>query len=545
MPFNQSHAVSLKEIADAVKVIKDKTWTVNVTTPPITLSPIINVPQIQVVVQSIDEAALGAIGTAIGNAVTAAVNAALSQITIAPQITLEAGSGGGDCGCGGGSGISELACILAPVALSQIKANQAHISLAEKSGIWSETDSSRWPDERDADPPIAYTMPLDGGVPPIGFDYPPGGAGGLGDPDAYGSYKCDMAAYIADYLITYYEGWFELAETLDSLLDLVSGIKDFYKMIDGMMTKVVIQDAVASGLNVGATTLTKRTAQAAGAEIAIVLVAMNIVITLFKTALGQYIDYLKLRRHAMICALVEAKDATTAKNSLNFALEKQYKPSFDFGQGMSGWKRFNDLILGGITAHLFACEVGFDYSVLEGYGEGGCADCSFNCDGATVVMDFNAGKQGWYTVNPPTVDNTYGDIVGDGFECPPGVQGCDHEMPTGMRGFKRGCAIEIASNTTRTFTQVCVKFGGHGSHTNRVEVYIGNVLAMSKAANIPDRAIISDVVSLNIEDDKDQNYPNENLINGKFVGVVRIKRYADASIGAGCGEARIFGVAFG
>jgi len=482
--------------------------------------------------------------------------AALNRIADAiEQLIAKSGSGsggGGDCGC-----MSDLTCILAPLVASQIQANKAIISLATKDSQWTENDEGNaWPDPRDTDPPISYTPPVDGTI-PIGSEYPPGGLGGASDAVAYGVYRCDFAWYMVDYLIAYWESVLEIYSTAHDGLGYLSMFKNadvVYDHIRGRLAKEVVKE----GLTGTAVILTKETTKfGLKAFLTLFFKILDGVLIGFivvTTAMEAHIKYLKTRRKAMVCALLKGKDATESIDNLNYAAEKLWWNVIT-GQGsLYPWKWQNSVILGGLAKNLFACEAGYDFSVLNGYADEfgeGCDECDFACEGATERIDFNDGKQGWTNPNPPALPAVdFGQIWGTGKFGE--TTDPANAVSTGLIGWKGRGAITIDSlSKPRNFTQVCVKFGGFGAGSNFVMVYVNGVAAMSKTIAIPldeDGKVTSvfETVLLNIEEDKRADYPNENLVNNKFSGVVSITRDAGhPSSSIGYGEARIFAVAFG
>ena len=482
--------------------------------------------------------------------------AALNRIADAiEQLATKSGGssgGGGDCGC-----MSDLACILAPLVVSQIQANKALISLAKKDSQWTENDEGNaWPDSRDIDPPIAYTPPIDGSI-PVGAEYPPGGLGGRSDAVAYGVYRCDFAWYMVDYLIAYWESVREIYSLGAEALDWASMLRDVnivYDHIRGRLAKEVVKETLSGS----AVILTKESTKIGlKGFLKLFFLVIEVIEKTTETvswAIDGHITYLKTRRKAMVCALLKGEDAAEAVDLLNNAAEKLWWNAIT-GQGsLYPWKWQNSVILGGLAKNLFACEAGYDFSAIAGYADEfgeGCAECDFNCDGATVFIDFDNGKQGWVNVAPPLVDNSFGEAVGNGRYCAPGEDCeklCASTTNTGLIGWKQGGVIQVANNLVRSFSQVCVNFGGHGAHDNHVEIYVGGVLAMRKGCDLPvdeaaGRFAFYGTVLLNIEEDKVGTYPNENLKDNKFYGAVRVVRVAAGTFSNG--EARIFGIAFG
>jgi len=328
-----------------------------------------------------------------------------------------------------------------------------------------------------------------------------------------------------------------------------------YSAIKGRMAVEIVKETVTNPV-----ILTKETAKIGikGFAKAIQLIIVTIKASFFvvNTAIQVHIDYLKTRRKAMVCALLKGENAGEAVENLNNAAAKLWWNAIT-GEG-SGyfWAYSNSIILGDLAKNLFACEAGYDFSVLNGYADTygeGCDECDFNCDGATVFIDFDNGKQGWVNVAPPLVDNSFGEAMGNGRYCAPN-EDCatltESEIHTGLIGWKQSGVIQIANNLVRSFTQVCVNFGGHGAATNKVEIYVNGVLAMSKGCSLPvdettHKFDFYGTVLLNIEENKVSSYSNEDLKDGKFYGGVRVVRYCTATMGAGTGEARIFGIAFG
>jgi hypothetical protein len=493
--------------------------------------------------------------------------AALNRIADAiEQLVAKSGSssssgGGGDCGC-----MSDLTCILAPLVASQIQANKAIISLAKKDSQWTENDEGNaWPDPRDTDPPIDFTPPIDGTI-PVGSVYPPGGLGGMSDSVAYGVYRCDFAWYMVDYLIAYWESVLEIysaAEDVISWASTLDDINNFYNFIKGRLAKEVVKESITGT----AVILTKETTKfGLKSFVKLFLLALEVVeksFQLITTGIQMHIAYLKTRRKAMVCALLKGENAAEAVDNLNTAAAKLWTSPIGGSWTIYPWKWQNNVILGDLAKNLFACEAGYDFSVLNGYatefGEG-CDECDFNCEGATVFIDFDNGKQGWVNVAPPTqlpppapkiID--FGEAVGNGQYCPPNHADCaaytQADIHTGKMCWKQGGSVQIASNLVRSFSQVCVIFGGYGSTTNKIDIYVNGVLAMSKGAMLPmtDGKVTKfyDTVLLHIENENDKvsSYPNEKLKDSKFYGAVRVVRHASGA--SSNGEARIFGIAFG
>jgi len=486
---------------------------------------------------------------------------AIEQL-VAKSGSSSSGGGGGDCGCA-----SDLTCILAPLVASQIQANKAIISLAKKDSQWTEDDTGNaWPDSRDIDPPISFTPPTDGTI-PIGAEYPPGGLGGASNAVAYGVYRCDFAWYMVDYLIAYWESVSEIYGMAESGLDYLSMLDDAVILYDHIRSRLA-KEVVKKSLTGTAVILTKETTKIGlKSFIQLLFLCVEVVGKAFEfviIAIDLHVKYLKTRRKAMVCALLKGETASEAVDNLNNAAAKLWTNAGGGSLSIYPWRWQNGVILGGLAKNLFACEAGYDFSALNGYatefGEG-CAECDFNCEGATVFIDFDNGKQGWVNVAPPTqlpppapkiID--FGEAIGNGRYCAPG-EDCkvlaQAGVSTKLIGWKQSGSIQIANNLVRSFTQVCVNFGGWGSSNNSVEIYVGGILAMRKACNLPtdpNTGIISksyDTVLLNIEEDKVAEYPNDKLKDNKFYGAVRVVRHSSSQVGAGTGEARIFGIAFG
>jgi len=482
---------------------------------------------------------------------------ALNRIATAiEQLVAKSGgsssSGGGDCGC-----MSDLVCILAPLVASQIQANKAIISLAKKDSQWTENDEGNaWPDSRDTDPPIDFTPPINGTI-PIGSEYPPGGLDGAGDMTSYKAYRCDFAWYMVDYLIAYWESVREIYSLAEGGLDYLSMLDDANILYDHIRSRLA-KEVVKETLTGTAVILTKETTKLGlKSFLKLFFLIVEVIGKAFElviAAIDAHVTYLKTRRKAMVCALLKGEDAAESVDLLNKAAEKLWWNVIT-GQGsLYPWKWQNSVILGGLAKNLFACEAGYDFSSIAGYADEfgeGCAECDFNCDGATVFIDFDNGKQGWVNVAPPLVDNSFGEAMGNGRYCAPN-EDCatltESEIHTGLIGWKQSGVIQIANNLVRSFTQVCVNFGGHGAHDNHVEIYVGGVLAMRKGCDLPvdeaaGRFAFYGTVLLNIEENKVNEYPNENLKDKKFYGAVRVVRVAAGTFSNG--EARIFGIAFG
>jgi len=482
--------------------------------------------------------------------------AALNRIADAiEQLIAKSGSGsggGGDCGC-----MSDLTCILAPLVASQIQANKAIISLATKDSQWTENDEGNaWPDPRDTDPPISYTPPVDGTI-PIGSEYPPGGLGGASDAVAYGVYRCDFAWYMVDYLIAYWESVLEIYSTVQDGLGYLSMLKNADVLYDHIRARLA-KEVVKESLTGTAVILTKETTKfglKAFLKLFFLFIdGITLGFTFVIAAIENHIKYLKTRRKAMVCALLKGENAGESIENLNNAAAKLWTNAGGGSLSIYPWRWQNGVILGDLAKNLFACEAGYDFSSIAGYADEfgeGCAECDFNCDGATVFVDFDNGKQGWVNVAPPLVDNSFGEAVGNGRYCAPGEDCeklCASTTNTGLIGWKQGGVIQVANNLVRSFSQVCVNFGGHGAHDNHVEIYVGGVLAMRKGCDLPvdeaaGRFAFYGTVLLNIEEDKVGTYPNENLKDNKFYGAVRVVRVAAGTFSNG--EARIFGIAFG
>jgi len=469
--------------------------------------------------------------------------------------------GGGGCGC-----MSDLACILAPMVASQIQANKAIISLAKRDSQWTENDEGNaWPDPRDADPPIDFTPPLDGTI-PVGSVYPPGGLDGASNAVSYGVYRCDFAWYMVDYLIAYWESVRDIYSLAAEALDwasMLGNVNTVYDHIRGRLAKEVVKESLTGS----AVILTKETTKLGLKGFLKLFLAIIEVIEkstqAVSWAIDNHIKYLKTRRKAMVCALLKGENADEAVGNLNNAAAKLWTNMGGGSMSIYPWRWQNGVILGDLAKNLFACEAGYDFSVLNGYADEfgeGCDECDFNCEGATTFIDFDNGKQGWVNVSPPKqpipplpriID--FGEAIGNGRYCAYG-EDCKvvaaSETHTGLIGWKQHGSVQIASNLVRSFSQVCVNFGGAGNAWNSVEIYVDGILAMRKGCSLPvdDKGIISafyDTVLLHIdnEDDKVSTYPNEKLKDNKFYGAVRVVRICPS--GAGAGEARIFGVAFG
>lgn len=533
---------SFKRIADYLEIIKDKTWAinVNVAAPQITVTPATPT----VTVQPLDLTALINAINQIGSTDLTALIAAITGLQLSPQITVTGGSGGGcDGNCGGTCG--DLMCVMAPMAAGILQGIKPIINLGRSSGSWSENGRA-WPDpSMDSDPPMDYTPYPDGGTVPPGFTYPPGGMNGGYDPVGYAGYRCDIAWYIVDCLIFRYEAIAEQVGYASTVLDALTMLDRPERMWASMRAKMTVQvvyDVVANP-----TTLVeagvKATSKSVLAVISALLEILNQELPLLQSRIGEHVTLLQSRKKAMVCALLDGTTAPDAVSRLNQAAGKFWVPTFNVGQTYNGvWGGLNTAILGSLPQNLFACEAGYDFTSIEGYSTiygDGCEGCDFSCDGATLIIDFDLGKQGWFTLNPPDPDTSYGEIIGLGTGGDP-----DPEMSLGVSGFLRNKSIRIESTRSFTFTQVCVKYGGQSvAGNNTVNVYVGGLLAMTKTANI-DSIKHYEVVTMNIEEDKIESYPNEDLLNNKFHGTVSIERYIGGGNAAG-GQGRIFGVAFG
>lgn len=462
--------------------------------------------------------------------------------------------------------IDQMVCVIIPIANSQHQIEKSITYIMRDGplyGIDAPPGTFIFPVPGDGAPSLPYT-PWNPTTPPIGFVEPPGGMNGAGDAETYAGYRCDIAWYIVDYLMAYHEAIIAILELAADALQLLNLIE-----LEGVSAEMsaarpsvdLVKKAGVSLAKTGVAVSLKTVLKVIGVLLEILGDEMDAIVQMHKNHLA----LLQLRKKAMVCALMKAEDTGKAIEGLNAAAGKFWVPTFDVGQGYGFiWGNMNAAILGDLPANLFACQAGYDFSAITGYGDiygDGCLECNFTCDGANVIIDFDLGKQGWVNIAPPTqplppapkiID--FGEAVGYGrYVAPtedPLIVNASGKN-SGLMCWKQRGTVQIASNQIRTFTQVCVKFGGHGASDNNVAVFVDGILAMQKIVTLPTdetTGLITgfyDVVSMNIEENKHADYPNENLVNGKFYGAVRVVRHASAPIGAGIGEARIFGVAFG
>jgi hypothetical protein len=482
-----------------------------------------------------------------------------SDVIVQPNITVSSSTNGdvahgADCGCMDG-----ILCALAPGMASLVQMNKAIQYLAKDTPLPSDT-LGEFPDPRDSDPPQIFipseaTTPAS--PPPGGFVAPPGGMAGGYDLEQYHVYKCDMAHYIVEYLINYYQSIADLLYAASSLVDWFSTIKDAQKLYATMAAKSAAKEIIYNAVAVGGVNLTKTlakdTVEVSCIEIAvlveILVKVLSKILELDGDATQAHADYLKTRRKALVCALLKGEKTYDSVNGLNKAAAKFWKPNFDFGQGYA-WAGINSAIINPLVDNLFACKEGYDFSSIAGFGDemGGCDGCNFDCAGATLVMDFNNGKQGWYTVNPPVVDNSFGEAIGNG------IYGGtpDNTTATGMMCFKNGDTVTIKTDMVRSFSQICVHFGGRGASFNEITIYVNEVVAFQGSASL-DLTItpnpFSDTISFSVENDLSPTFLSSGQVlvgqNTQVRGTIKIVRRAGSPIGAGDGEARIFGVALG
>ena len=335
--------------------------------------------------------------------------------------------GGGSSGVGGSLDCSCLADVLAPliekidqmICVNVAIANSQH--QIEKSiaywtqdgpqfGIDAPPGSFIFPVPTDSTPPQIST-PWPGAAdtptnssgswtaPPVvnGTYYvaPPGGMNGSTDITIYRNYKCDVAAFIYNYIVS----WF------DTVLSGYDWVGLGYMGVEGLsVITTILSQALAFGAPGGTVVGTLlgiefvKSGVTAGALL-MSLPEFLLVSTLLATtgavnyvAGGQFEDYRELvvaQKEKVICALYKANSPSAARDNVMIELNKYVTNMIDIGQGSFIQGAFIRRILSdNLLAMLFACQENFDTSTIDGLGaaNGGCVYCIL-CEDMDVILN--------------------------------------------------------------------------------------------------------------------------------------------------------------
>jgi hypothetical protein len=373
---------------------------------------------------------------------TITVSPANPTITVAPAnptITVNAGSGTGgssDCGsdmCDLIAKIDQLICVNAAMTAAMIQQSKADIYWSTDGpnlGIDAPHGSFVFPKPNDSAPPLPYTPWPDNNstdnsgawtAPPIvdGTYYvaPPGGMQGSSSLNIYDGYKCDIAAFIYNYIVSWFDFVIEKTDLFQFLNMQVSGLVlalDAISLyLSGHIPGValisssvgVIENAVAgvsfakAGAKVGGTVLTVGESITIGAF----LLGTSFIAWCVNLGASNYRGNIVAQKEKIMCALKKAKNSNEARENVMVVLNENVTHIVDFGQGSLMQGLFVRQILSdNLLAMLFACQADLDISTIEGLGaaNGGCTGCTL-CSNMDVTLPINqTSTANWVNLAP-------------------------------------------------------------------------------------------------------------------------------------------------
>lgn len=312
----------------------------------------------------------------------------------------------------------DMICVIAPIA-GQITQIQKEIGYWTEDGPHLGLDappgSFIFPKPDDYSPPIISTPnptptdPTTGGwtIPPLigGIQYvePPGGMQGTTNPTVYNDYKCDVATFIYEYVLSWYDTILQKIDSVQNFLVVVDVLKFLVDVLKGnMVTKLptakVVYDVV-SGITLkkaaeqtGMTLLTATEALTLGAFI----VSGAVINWMLGISFSEYKNNLVATKQNFICALRKARTIGEAREGVMEALNENVWHIIDFGQGSGAQGLFiRTLLSDNLLANLFACDANLDPATIAGIGAGNCVDCLL-CTDTEEEIAVNQSSQANY-----------------------------------------------------------------------------------------------------------------------------------------------------
>lgn len=292
----------------------------------------------------------------------------------------------------------DMICVIAPIA-GQITQIQKEIGYWTEDGPHLGLDappgSFIFPKPDDYSPPIISTPnptptdPTTGGwtIPPLigGIQYvePPGGMQGTTNPTTYNDYKCDVATFIYEYVLSWYDTILQKIDSVQNFLVVVDVLKFLVDVLKGnMVTKLptakVVYDVVLgitlkkAAEQTGMTLLTATEALTLGAFI----VSGAVINWMLGISFSEYKNNLIATKQNFICALRNARTVGEAREGVMEALNENVWHIIDFGQGSGAQGLFiRTLLSDNLLANLFACDANLDPATITGMGGGNCVGC--------------------------------------------------------------------------------------------------------------------------------------------------------------------------
>lgn len=377
------------------------------------------------------------------------VSPANPTITVAPAnptITVNAGDTSGtggagslDCSCLANAfapliqKIDDLICVNAAAtaaAIQQAKILAYMMKDGPGMGIDAPPGSFVFPDPGDSSPPqITTPWPDDGSTipgdtggwtsPPIvggcRFNEPPGGMQGLGDPKTYSDYKCDVAAFLYQYVVDWYNAVINfISAPIGSFLDIstattllmgtiqsIGGLSALFTFsFSEVVGGIIIVGAGSVGVVIEAPALAVGIAAMTAFAAACVVLRLGGIAA--ATPLIAYRDRLVANKHAIICGLYKSKTVGAARENLNSAIAGIPPEPLGYNGEITNYF-LSDMLL----AQLFACQEGLNPDDFKGLGaqNGGCVSCVICTDMDNTV---GVGLKSIYGYPAPTNETRTG-----------------------------------------------------------------------------------------------------------------------------------------